>query len=431
MQTPPFPVAAPVLAVLERLWAEGHAAAIVGGAVRDALRGRGGKDWDVATDARPDRLLELFPRGAYFNRFGTVGLDGMEITTFRQDHRYADHRRPDTVTFTDDIDVDLLRRDLTINAIAWGRGNTDDAEPHFIDPADGRADLDRGIVRAVGDPDTRFDEDALRLLRAVRIAGRRGFTIEARTLSALRAHAGDIGWVSRERVGVELRRMLASERPSAALGILRATGLAGHVLPELAGEEDADHLEAVVDAVPARTEALRLAALLHGLATGAAHDAAARLGVGRDEARDIDVIASHVHAGPTMEGPELRRFMSAVGDDRLDGLVAVRRAHAAASADHAAVTAVDALAAGIARERVAGSPMTTRDLAIDGHDLRERIGIPDGPGTGRLLEALLEAVTENPELADRASLLDHARTLATGAGTEQGRHGAGPVRSEP
>ena len=155
--------------MLDTLWRAGHGGYLVGGGVRDALLGMPVSDWDIATDARPERILRVFPGSSYQNRFGTVLARGLEITTFRRDHRYADHRRPDTVTFSQDIFEDLARRDLTINAIAWGRRGPE-AGSRLVDPADGQGDLQARLVRAVGDPVRRFDEDALRLLRAVRIA---------------------------------------------------------------------------------------------------------------------------------------------------------------------------------------------------------------------------------------------------------------------
>jgi tRNA nucleotidyltransferase/poly(A) polymerase len=190
-------------------------------------------DWDVATDARPERVLSIFPEGVYENRFGTVSVGDVQITTFRRDHRYADHRRPESVTFTDDAFEDLARRDLTINAMAWGRlrpGST--ARP--VDPADGIADLRAGIVRAVGDPDARFDEDALRMLRAIRIAAELGFTVEPRTLQAIREHAADVAWVSEERISHEVRLMLVSRAPVGAIRLLHETGVLAVILPELA-----------------------------------------------------------------------------------------------------------------------------------------------------------------------------------------------------
>ena len=181
---PPFPIHPDVTSALETLWQAGHGGYLVGGGVRDALLGLPVTDWDIATDARPERIMRIFPGSSYQNRFGTVLARGSEITTFRRDQRYADHRRPDTVTFSQDIFEDLARRDLTINAIAWGRRGPD-AAARIVDPADGQGDLEARLVRAVGDPTRRFDEDALRLLRAVRIAARLDFSIEPMTLSLI------------------------------------------------------------------------------------------------------------------------------------------------------------------------------------------------------------------------------------------------------
>ncbi len=158
---PMAPVSMPPLVrdVLATLWRHGHAAYLVGGGVRDALLGRAIKDWDVATDALPERIVQLFPSGRYENRFGTVTVPDatldIEVTTFRRDHRYADHRRPDSVTFSADVGEDLARRDFTVNAIAWGRpagaDGTADSAGSWVDPTGGLADLDARRLRAVGD----------------------------------------------------------------------------------------------------------------------------------------------------------------------------------------------------------------------------------------------------------------------------------------
>ena len=150
----PFAVDPDAWRVLDRLWSAGHAGYLVGGAVRDALLGRPTHDWDVATDADPETILGLFPGGRYENRFGTVMAHGVEVTTFRRDHRYPDHRRPASVTFTDSVVEDLRRRDFTVNAIAWGRGavgprGDETARAGFVDPTDGRADL---AARRAGGP---------------------------------------------------------------------------------------------------------------------------------------------------------------------------------------------------------------------------------------------------------------------------------------
>jgi tRNA nucleotidyltransferase/poly(A) polymerase len=260
------------MSILERLWANGHAAYAVGGGVRDWLLGRSAKDWDVASDARPERMLELFPDGHYENKFGTVTVDGVQVTTFRRDHLYGDHRRPDSVTFTDSIEEDLARRDFTVNAIAWGRASGED-EPRWVDPTGGRADIDARLLRAVGDAERRFDEDALRLVRAARLAGQLGFAIEPATQAAMRRTAALVAFVSRERLGGELRRMLGADPPSTSLRILADTGLLGHAFPLLEANAWRTSDRAMTcghglatrraAALEGSSERLRLAALLH------------------------------------------------------------------------------------------------------------------------------------------------------------------------
>ena len=170
-----------VLRILERLWDAGAAAYVVGGSLRDILIGRTPLDWDLTTDALPDRVQAIFPDSTYENAFGTVAVrlpDGqtVQITTFRSDHDYADFRRPHRVEFGHEIEADLARRDFTVNAIAWG--GPPSGEPSLVDPFGGRADIERRVLRAVGDPVARFGEDALRMLRAIRLAAVLDFAIE-------------------------------------------------------------------------------------------------------------------------------------------------------------------------------------------------------------------------------------------------------------
>ena len=406
------------MSVLDSLWQAGHGAYLVGGSVRDALLGLPVSDWDVATDARPERILGIFPGSSYQNRFGTVLARGIEVTTFRRDHRYADHRRPDSVTFSSDIFEDLARRDFTINAIAWGRRGPDGAA-RLVDPADGQGDLAAKLVRAVGDPGRRFEEDALRLLRAVRIAARLDFTIEPMTLEAMRAHAADIAWVSEERIGAEVRRMLVARPPSRAIRHMREAGILATTLPELDGLAGAD-LEralATLDAIgrdgpgSAReerdAERLALAALLEPLGPAGAGTVLGRLRVG---GRDADAIVALIGAAasaydPAWSDADVRRYMGGVPVQLLDDLLTLRAARAS---DETGRLHESQLRSRIEAQRAAAAPLSLADLAIDGDDLRELLGIPEGPAIGTILEHLLTDVIDEPALNTRTTLLTRA-----------------------
>ena len=441
-----------VRAALERLWGAGHAAYVVGGSLRDTLLGREAADWDVATSARPEEILGLFPGGHYENRFGTVDADGLEITTFRRDHRYADHRRPDTVTFTDSIDEDLARRDFTINAIAWGRDGDEAglaSEPRFVDPTGGRADVDARVLRAVGDPDTRFDEDALRLLRAARLAAQLGFTIEPATLDAMRRQADLVTHLSAERVGQELQKMLGADPPSRAFRILADAALLEPLFPELAaqrgipqnkvaGEDLFDHtlrsLDAAAEIAPG-DERLMLAALLHDVGKPEtyqdghfpAHDEMGariaerlltRLAVARRDADEVvELIRAHMFGYERgWSDAAVRRFIRRVGVDRVERLLFLRAADNVGSGKARDAGDLEEL-----RDRVRGElarrvPLSLRELAVDGHDIVRELGLPPGPAIGAILDRLLESVISDPARNRRDVLLTDARRWAVQMG---------------
>ncbi|HKZ91306.1 MAG TPA: hypothetical protein VJZ50_04140 [Candidatus Limnocylindrales bacterium] len=420
---PPFPVEPWVMAVLGQLWQNGHAAYLVGGGVRDALLGRPVSDWDVATDARPERILEVFPGGTYQNRFGTVQARGLEVTTFRRDHRYADHRRPDSVTFSNDVYEDLARRDLTINAIAWGNRGSGSTS-RVIDPADGQGDLRARLVRAVGDPRQRFEEDALRLLRAVRIAAHLDFSIEPVTLAAMRSHAADIGWVSEERMGSEVRRMLVGERPSRAFLLLRETGILASTLPELQALVGSDGVAGQggfvrsLDALDAATalapgdERLALAALLCETGPAPAREALDRLRIAARDAEAIGMLirAAAVEYAAGWTDAQVRRYMAGLPADLLDDLLVLRRARLIAG-DEAAAGREQHLAERVRAQRIEASPLSLAELAIDGRDLRDTLGIPESPAIGIILERLLRDVIEDPTLNRPLTLLTRASLI--------------------
>ena len=423
----------PVHAILDRLWSAGHAAYVVGGSLRDALLDETPQDWDVTTDARPERIQALFPGSHYENRFGTVLVPAgaghvVEVTTFRRDHRYRDHRRPDDVTFGDDLAGDLVRRDFTVNALAWGRPARP-ARPALVDVSGGIDDLRTGVLRAVGDPLERFDEDALRLMRGARLAAQLGFRLDPATEAGMRRAAGLVRHVSQERIGQELRKMLHAREPSRGLRIMADTGILDGAVPELAeqrgvpqakvpGMDCWEHTLWTVDAarrLRPDDEGLALAALFHDAGkprtmngghfighenAGAdiAERVLRRLAVpGKEISRITHLIRHHMfNYEPSWSDAAVRRLVQRVGPDALDDLLALREADNLGSGQHADQGHLIELRRRITEQQAQGFPLTLGDLAVDGNDLRRELGLPPGPVVGALLERLLDAATGDP-----------------------------------
>jgi len=257
-----------------RLRERGYQAWFVGGSVRDLALGREPKDYDIATDARPDQVLKLFPRAQLVGaQFGVVLVDGVEVATFRSDHSYQDGRRPAEVKFETDPKQDVLRRDFTINALLLDPSNLSGAVMDFVG---GLADLQARIIRAIGDPEQRFEEDHLRMLRAVRFAARFGFEIEQGTLAAIQKLHQRILRISPERIRDELVKILTEGAPRRGFELLDATGLLGDILPEVAEMKGVEqppefhpegdvwtHTLIMLEGLRQPTPALALGVLLH------------------------------------------------------------------------------------------------------------------------------------------------------------------------
>jgi tRNA nucleotidyltransferase (CCA-adding enzyme) len=436
-------VPAGVVDLLQALWAAGHAAYVVGGSLRDTILGRPAKDWDLATDALPEETLAVFPDAAYENQFGTVAVrrdrEAYEITTFRTDHDYADFRRPHRVEFGTSLEDDLARRDFTVNAMAWGA--QPGGAPALRDPFDGVADAASRRLRAVGEPRKRFEEDALRMLRAVRLATALSFDIEPETMAAIRACAPLAAHLSGERIAMELGRILAADRPSVGLRLLRDTGLLDAVIPELAaqtgvpqnkipGQDLWDHTLATVDAAP-RHPVVRLAALLHDIGKPATQADGHFYGhetVGAEQARALldrlheprivtdrvtHLVRQHMFRyEPGWTDSAVRRFIGKVDRDSIDELFALREADNVGSGVEREADGLAELRARIQAELEAGPVLDRSALAIDGDDLIAELGMEPGPELGRVLEELLQRVIEEPGLNEAPTLLLLARDVA-------------------
>ena len=391
--------------VVETLRRHGYTAYFAGGCVRDRMLGVAAKDFDVATDARPDVVQSLFSRTIPVGvQFGVclVVVDGqtVEVATFRADGRYLDGRHPTTVRFTTPQE-DARRRDFTINGMFY-----DPTADRIIDHVGGQADLASGVVRAIGDPAARFAEDRLRLLRAVRFAARLGFTIAPSTRAAITESAAAVTSVAWERIGDEVVKLLTESGACRGFGLLAETGLLDRVLPELAGPSaEFTHTLSMlnqVDRSAAPGERIALAALLldaaHGSASRRAEFAAGvcrRLKRSRATwERVAFLVANHTRLleAPQLPIPALKRLLRHEGIDELLALVRL----------HAATENRELAAADFCRAKL--DTYSPADLhpprLVDGHDLLQ-LGFPRGPRLSTILREVEDAQLAN-RLKDRA-----------------------------
>ena len=391
--------------LLDTLHRAGYAAYVVGGCVRDSLLGLTPHDWDLCTSALPQQGMELFgaekciPTGL---QHGTVtvkqGGGLYEITTFRTEGAYTDGRHPDEVHFVPDVREDLARRDFTINAMAYNE------KEGLVDPFGGQADLQSGILRAVGVPHQRFTEDALRILRLYRFAARFGFAIDPPTAQAAQELCAHLDCVSVERIEEELAKLLSAPAPAAYLD----EKILGVVLPELSPEALAA-AKPVVDACPAGEQALpaRLAALLLSLGEDGTRRTLRRLRCSNACIEETAVLVREVVSGvPVSLNIYARRLLGKYN------LCTVQRLAALGTAlqpEHAA----DFAALSELAERLDADGVCCRvsQLAVNGRDLMAA-GVPAGPGIRKMLEALLDGVIREEYPNERQALLAAVQQLA-------------------
>ena len=427
-------------ALLDALHAAGYAAYAVGGCVRDSLLGRTAHDWDLCTSALPQQVMELFgteqciPTGL---QHGTVtikyGGQLYETTTFRTEGSYTDGRHPDAVRFVPDVREDLARRDFTINAMAYNEAEG------LVDPFGGQADLQNGLLRAVGEPQQRFTEDALRILRLYRFAARFGFALDAATARAARQLAPHLDCISAERIQEELAKLLAAPQPGAYL----EPAVLAVVLPELT-PESLTAAKPVVDACPAGEENLpvRWAALLGALGEADTRRVLKRLRCSNACIEETAVLvretagegvcgsfllgheSGHSIARPTACGSRVPPQRTVLGETLAHagevairrllgryGLCTVERLCALCAALHPQNAPDCALAAQRARQLEAdGVCCRVSQLAVNGRDLMAA-GIPAGPALRRVLETLLDGVIRAEYPNEKPVLLAAAQKI--------------------
>jgi tRNA nucleotidyltransferase (CCA-adding enzyme) len=482
-----------IFEIAAKLTAAGYSSYLVGGSVRDLLLKRIPKDWDIATNAKPDEIQKLFSRvegetsassvaagTVYENKFGTVGvktgsdnpaLAVVEVTTFREEESYSDFRHPDNVKFTDTLEKDLARRDFTINSLAlsiaagvcpeqFGSTHYKLAEgacpelaegmaSQLIDLYGGQKDLKNKIIRAVGDADKRFTEDALRLIRAVRLASELGFKIEEKTAAAIKRNSALLGKIAAERIRDELTKLIMSDGGGPKDGIeqLEELGLLSYILPELREgigvTQNKHHIYTVWEhnlraldysARHGASLEVRLASLLHDVgkprvkngegpnSTFYGHEI-----VGAKMTRTMlmrlhfpNKVVDHVahlvrhhlfyYNVGEVTAAGVRRFLNRVGPENIDDLIKVRESDRVGSGvPKAAPYKLRHLR--FMLEKVKTDPISPKMLAINGNDVMEFLGIQPGPRVGYILSILLEDVLDDPRRNLRESLEERAREL--------------------
>lgn len=473
-----------VMATCFLLEEAGFEAYIVGGAVRDLFLHKPVGDWDFTTNARPEDIQKIFPEHFYENTFGTVGVtvgdlftqlrqdpllmssekqkEVLEITTFRSESAYSDHRRPDSVAWGKSLQEDLQRRDFTINALALRlvataqqrrdfletfatQPENGEHEAAFLDPFQGWQDLKNRRIRCVGDPNIRFQEDALRMLRAIRLAAQLEFQIDQETLVAIQSRSDLIQFVSWERIRDELLKILSTNQIENAFAVLYSTGLLKHILPELLAARDIEqrghheydvwtHSLRACQLCPTNDPVVKLAALLHDIAKpetqaeipsqpgefsfhnheviGArlARNIARRLRLPkRDIQRIFTLVRWHMfYYQPTMTDAAIRRFIRHVGTENLDDIMALREGDRLGSGSKRTSWRLEEL-----KQRIhdqLNQPMKITDLAIDGSDVMKTLGIAPGRQVGDILKTLFEEVLEDPQKNTKEYLLTRVKT---------------------
>lgn len=412
--------------IIGKLGEAGHEAFAVGGCVRDSILGRIPGDWDITTDAKPEEVKRVFKKTVDTGiEHGTVtvilknretgGLTGYEVTTYRVDGAYKDGRHPESVTFTPSLKEDLKRRDFTVNAMAYND------ETGLVDEFGGIEDLKARIIKCVGDANERFDEDALRILRAVRFAARLGFTIEAGTEEAIKTHAENLKHVSKERIQAELTKLLCSKNPSMAGEIFRL-GMAKYIC-EGFENVDIDGFTEEASSIIASEIALserykRYALLLAGMDKKGAEHILKGLKLDNDTIKKASILAENIYRPVSPNRYLIKKLMQKTGRELFHDLVEIKRSLyknagelyrkrcPGKSAEGCEPENIEYVSEELADIEEKAEPVFMSDLAVRGADLMAA-GVEQGPHLGEVLNALLDDVLREPEHNNKEYLLQH------------------------
>lgn len=413
---------------------------VVGGAVRDAILKKNVDNWDFTTNAIPDEIRKLFPDSFYNNIYGTVSIPQdkiiFEITPFRKESNYSDSRHPEKIEWAKTVEEDLSRRDFTINAIAYDGKN-------IIDPYGGQKDLSNRLIKAVGDPDIRFKEDALRLLRAVRFTSQLGFLIEDTTRDSIQKNAGLITKISWERIRDEFLKILGGDHPSEGILFLKNTGLLSYILPEVDVcfaipqkspkrhhvYDVGTHLVMALKHCPSSDPITRFATLIHDigkaktfykdektdLITFYNHEV-----VGKKQAENIaerfklsnkqkdkliTLVAEHQYTvSETQTDKAIRRFIRSVTKEYLQDMLDLRTGDRIGSGAKPTSWRNELFKKRL--EEVQKQPFQIKDLKIDGNDVMKLLKIKPGPKIGSILKKLFDKVSEGKLKNEKQALLD-------------------------
>lgn len=437
-----------VLDILGKFDKAGYEIYVVGGAVRDILMDRNVNDWDFTTNATPEEILKVIPGGLYNNQFGTVFTDNPdnperphEITTFRTEEGYEDYRHPNKISWGKNLDEDLSRRDFTINAMAIKyRGSGDEFQ--IVDVFGGQKDIEVRMIRAVGDANARFSEDALRMMRAIRIASELGFTIEENTFEAIKKNAPLINKIAKERVKEELFKVLASVNPYDGILIFKNSGLMQEILPEFIkcfGVEQKSpgrhhvydvgtHLLMSLKNCKSKDPVTRFATLIHDIgkpqtyrklpsgvitfynhemvSTKIAESIADRLRFSNKErGKFIKLIRWHQFSvDENQTDSAIRRFLRNVGLENVEDMLALRVGDRLGGGARETSWRLEEFKKRLVE--VQKQPFSVNDLKINGYDVMKKLGIKPGPEVGKILNELFEKVVNKEIENEKESLLE-------------------------